>query len=131
MSPVFWTVTELSTVDEDGNYHDDLSAGVDNLLGFDLARYLPGSDPEVVTIDTVTASLWRYRKGYERTGPTVASRVEVSALLEVVPDIPNDTVAITIPADTLTIDETYQLQIVVTDSLGGQWVRTRELRAVT
>jgi len=126
--PVLWQATDLSTVDAGGNYQDDLSAGVASVLGFALDTFAPGSTPEVVTIFSVAATLWRYREAHELTGPTIARRVQVGGALDT--GITGNNVNITIPAALMELDQQYQLRIAATDNTGGIWVRTREYRAV-
>jgi hypothetical protein len=132
--PVLWQISDLSTVDAAGNYQDDLAAGVENTVGFALDTFAPGDTPEVVTIASVAARLYRYRQGYEISGPTIARRISVAtsegvgATLDV--DLTGDNVNITIPADTMELDQSYQLVIDATDDVGLVWTRTREYRAV-
>lgn len=126
--PVLWQTTDLSTVDAGGNYQDDLAAGVASIVGFALDTFAPGSMPEVVTIFSVSATLWRYRKAYELTGPTIARRVQVGGALDT--GITGNNVNITIPAALMELDQQYQLRIAATDDAGSVWVRTREYRAV-
>lgn len=129
--PVLWRISDLSTQDADGNYQDDLAAAVDNVVGFALDTFAPGSEPEVVTIVSVDARLYRYRQGYELTGPTVAKRLLIAASPATLDtDLSGDNVNITIPADTMEIDQTYQLVLDATDDDGLVWTRTREYRAV-
>ena len=126
---VLWQITELSTVDADGNYIDDLVAGTENIVGFDLSILTPDSDPEAITITDVVATLSRYREAYERTSPSVAARIVVDA--DLATDIIDGTsVNITIPADTMEVDRTYQLLLIATDDDGNVWPKTREYRAV-
>ncbi len=126
--PVLWQTTELSTADASGNYQDDLSAGVVNIVGFALNIFATGSTPEVVTVTSVAATLWRYRKAHELTGPTIARRVQVGGALDT--GITGNNVNITIPAALMELDQQYQLRIAATDNTGSIWVRTREYRAV-
>lgn len=126
--PVLWQTTELSTIDADGKYQDDLSAGITNTVGFALDTFAPGSTPEVVAIVSVAATLWRYRKAHELTGWNIARRVQVGGALDT--GITGNNVNITIPAALMEIDQQYQLRIAATDDAGSVWVRTREYRAV-
>jgi hypothetical protein len=132
--PVLWQITDLSTQDADGNYQDDVPAGVENVAGFALDTFAPGDDPVEVTVSAVEASLWRYRKPYELTGPTVAPKVFVATSEGETPaltaDFLDDNVSVTIPADTMESGQSYQLVIEATRDDGLVWVRTREYRAV-
>lgn len=125
---VLWQRTDISTVDADGSYIDDLAAGIDNVVGFDLSILTAASEPEEVTIVTVSATLSRYREAYERTSPSVADRVEVDGELDAA--LNGATVNITIPSGTMDVGRTYQLLIVATDDTGASWPKTREYRAV-
>jgi hypothetical protein len=132
--PVLWQVSDLSTQDADGNYQDDLAAGNAHVAGFALNIFATGSTPEVVTIVSVAARLYRYRQAYEITGPTTIRRVSVATTEGVgatlTKDLSGDNVNITIPAGTMAIDQSYQLVLDATDDTGLVWTRTREYRAV-
>jgi hypothetical protein len=135
MMPVLWQVTDLSTQDAAGNYQDDLVAGRDEIVGFRFDLAEPGGTPVVVVVVAAAARLYRYRKPHEITGPTIAKRVLImdgdstpTGELDVEVSTPN--VNITIPADTMEIDQSYQMVVDATDDVGATWTRTREYRAV-
>jgi hypothetical protein len=129
--PVLWQVTDLSTQDADGNYQDDLVTGRDETVGFRFDLTEPGGTPVVVVIVSAAARFYRYRQPYEITGPTIAKRLLIAAsptTLDV--DVATPNVNITIPADTMEIDQSYQMVVDATDDGGIVWTRTREYRAV-
>jgi hypothetical protein len=127
---ILWQRTDLSIIDVDGNYVDDVPVGVTTDVGFDLSIASPGATPEVVVITTVVPTLWRYRKAHELTGPTVERRVLSHDETDIPEVISSPNVAITLPSD-LEADQMYQLKLVITDGGGLSWVRTREYRVAT
>lgn len=123
---ILWQLTELSIEDAEGGYVDDIPAGVETPVGFDLSVTAPGDAPAVVTISAVVATLYRYRQEHELTGPTVARRVSLGTL-EVNLVSPNATIIL---PDSLEADQMYQLRLDVTPAGEPPWSRTREYRAV-
>lgn len=127
---ILWQRTELSIIDADGNYVDDVPVGVTTDVGFDLSIASPGATPEVVVIAAVVPSLWRYRQAHELTGPTIERRVLSHDEADIPEVISSPNVALTLPDDLLA-DQMYQLKLQITDGTGLTWVRTREYRVAT
>jgi hypothetical protein len=120
---IYWQPTELSIIDEDGNYIEDRGAGIAWSLTIDMTEFLPGEEGDPVTVDSATAKLWRRLNPPEIRTVTQARKVQVGA--DIVAGVGGTIVTVALPA--LEAGNFYQVEI-ISISGGVAWTRTREVR---
>lgn len=125
---ILWQVTDLSVKDSEGKYVDEVLAGQDVRLGFDLAKLPDGTVQMDVEILSATAQLYRYLRPEERQFGS-PYQVAVGDEIEREEDSGNEA-TFTIPGESLTVGEQYQLVIRAEDATTRQFGVTREIRVV-
>lgn len=120
---IYWQPTELSIVDEDGNYIEDRGAGIAWSLAIDMTNFLPGQDGEDVVVSSATAVLWRRLNPHEIRSASQARKVQVGDEIT----CPVAGAIVTVPLPALEAGNFYQVEIVPIAG-GVAWTRTREVR---
>lgn len=120
---IYWQPTELSIVDEDGNYIEDRGPGIAWSLSIDMTNFLPGEEGEPVTVSSATAKLWRRLNPPEIRNLNQARKVQVGDTIT----CPVAGAIVTVPLPAIEAGNFYQVEIVPIAS-GVAWTRTREVR---